>query len=169
MIGARARALCTVRARRAWCVWAVPVECGHRQRQRHHEISWRKMKKTNKTKRKQKHSRRHSAPVPIASHSFHARMRWKSPASTRPSPATLATSCSYSAASSVPSWSASCDATSRLSIFRVRSWIKTAVRVASAALGGKGGGGRPDMAQAGGPDAGKADAALDAVADAMGS
>ena len=41
------------------------------------------------------------------------------------------------------------------------------VRVASAALGGKGGGGRPDMAQAGGPDAGKADAALDAVADAM--
>ena len=41
------------------------------------------------------------------------------------------------------------------------------VRVASAALGGKGGGGRPDMAQAGGPDAGKAEAALDAVADAM--
>jgi len=41
------------------------------------------------------------------------------------------------------------------------------VRVASAALGGKGGGGRPDMAQAGGPDAGKAEIALDAVADAM--
>jgi len=37
------------------------------------------------------------------------------------------------------------------------------VRKASQALGGKGGGGRPDMAQAGGPDAGNADAALDAV------
>ncbi|HEY0293164.1 MAG TPA: DHHA1 domain-containing protein, partial [Hansschlegelia sp.] len=38
------------------------------------------------------------------------------------------------------------------------------VRVASAALGGSGGGGRPDMAQAGGPDGGKAGEALDAVA-----
>ncbi len=37
------------------------------------------------------------------------------------------------------------------------------VRAASAAVGGKGGGGRPDMAQAGGPDASQADAALDAV------
>jgi len=37
------------------------------------------------------------------------------------------------------------------------------VRAASAAVGGKGGGGRPDMAQAGGPDGSKADAALDAV------
>src|SRR6185437_10429328 len=34
------------------------------------------------------------------------------------------------------------------------------VRAASQALGGKGGGGRPDMAQAGGPDGAKADAAL---------
>jgi len=42
------------------------------------------------------------------------------------------------------------------------------VRVASEALGGKGGGGRPDMAQAGGPDASKADAALDAIAAALG-
>jgi alanyl-tRNA synthetase len=41
------------------------------------------------------------------------------------------------------------------------------VRVASAALGGKGGGGRPDMAQAGGPDATKADEAVEAVAQAM--
>ena len=41
------------------------------------------------------------------------------------------------------------------------------VRVASAALGGKGGGGRPDMAQAGGPDGEKADAALEAVASAI--
>ncbi|RUM98022.1 alanine--tRNA ligase [Pseudaminobacter arsenicus] len=41
------------------------------------------------------------------------------------------------------------------------------VRVASAALGGQGGGGRPDMAQAGGPDAGKADAAIAAVKAAM--
>jgi alanyl-tRNA synthetase len=38
------------------------------------------------------------------------------------------------------------------------------VRVASAALGGKGGGGRPDMAQAGGPDGAKADEAIEAVA-----
>jgi alanyl-tRNA synthetase len=37
------------------------------------------------------------------------------------------------------------------------------VRAASAAVGGKGGGGRPDLAQAGGPDAGQADAALLAV------
>ncbi|MEQ8707658.1 MAG: alanine--tRNA ligase [Rhodospirillales bacterium] len=37
------------------------------------------------------------------------------------------------------------------------------VRVGSEALGGKGGGGRPDMAQAGGPDASKAGAAVDAV------
>ena len=37
------------------------------------------------------------------------------------------------------------------------------VRVASQAVGGKGGGGRPDMAQAGGPDGDRAQAALDAV------
>jgi alanyl-tRNA synthetase len=41
------------------------------------------------------------------------------------------------------------------------------VRLASAALGGKGGGGRPDMAQAGGPDGAKADAALGAVREAI--
>jgi len=37
------------------------------------------------------------------------------------------------------------------------------VRAASAAVGGKGGGGRPDLAQAGGPDAERADEALAAV------
>jgi alanyl-tRNA synthetase len=37
------------------------------------------------------------------------------------------------------------------------------VKVAAAAMGGSGGGGRPDMAQAGGSDVDKADAALDAV------
>jgi alanyl-tRNA synthetase len=41
------------------------------------------------------------------------------------------------------------------------------VRVASEALGGKGGGGRPDMAQAGGPDGAKASAALSAIEKAM--
>jgi alanyl-tRNA synthetase len=41
------------------------------------------------------------------------------------------------------------------------------VRVAAAALGGQGGGGRPDMAQAGGPDAGKADEAIAAVKAVM--
>jgi len=41
------------------------------------------------------------------------------------------------------------------------------VRAASAAVGGKGGGGRPDMAQAGGPDAAQADAALDAIRAAL--
>jgi alanyl-tRNA synthetase len=42
------------------------------------------------------------------------------------------------------------------------------VRAASAAVGGKGGGGRPDMAQAGGPDAARADEALAAVRAALG-
>ncbi|ACT57961.1 alanine--tRNA ligase [Hirschia baltica] len=37
------------------------------------------------------------------------------------------------------------------------------VKVAAAAVGGKGGGGRPDMAQAGGPDGSKANDAVDAV------
>ncbi|MGL4636766.1 MAG: alanine--tRNA ligase [Beijerinckiaceae bacterium] len=41
------------------------------------------------------------------------------------------------------------------------------VRVGSEALGGKGGGGRPDMAQAGGPNGEAADAALEAIANAM--
>ncbi|MER9231819.1 alanine--tRNA ligase [Mesorhizobium sp. M0622] len=41
------------------------------------------------------------------------------------------------------------------------------VRVASAALGGQGGGGRPDMAQAGGPDASKAGDAIAAVKAAI--
>ncbi|EUB95692.1 Alanine-tRNA ligase, eukaryota/bacteria [Rhizobium sp. CF080] len=43
------------------------------------------------------------------------------------------------------------------------------VRIASVALGGKGGGGRPDMAQAGGPDGAKASEALDAVAAVLGA
>ena len=43
------------------------------------------------------------------------------------------------------------------------------VRIASAALGGKGGGGRPDMAQAGGPDGSKAKDAVEAVAGALGA
>jgi alanyl-tRNA synthetase len=42
------------------------------------------------------------------------------------------------------------------------------VRAASAAVGGKGGGGRPDMAQAGGPDGARADEALAAVRGALG-
>jgi alanyl-tRNA synthetase len=41
------------------------------------------------------------------------------------------------------------------------------VRRGAEALGGKGGGGRPDMAQAGGPDGAKADAALSAIEKAM--
>jgi alanyl-tRNA synthetase len=41
------------------------------------------------------------------------------------------------------------------------------VRAASAAVGGKGGGGRPDLAQAGGPDGDKADEALAAVRGAL--
>jgi alanyl-tRNA synthetase len=41
------------------------------------------------------------------------------------------------------------------------------VRAASAALGGKGGGGRPDMAQAGGPEGANANAAIEAVRSAM--
>ncbi|HMK79382.1 MAG TPA: alanine--tRNA ligase [Xanthobacteraceae bacterium] len=42
------------------------------------------------------------------------------------------------------------------------------VKKAAEALGGKGGGGRPDMAQAGGPDGAKAEAALAAIASALG-
>ena len=41
------------------------------------------------------------------------------------------------------------------------------VRAASVAVGGKGGGGRPDMAQAGGPNGAQADAALAAVREAL--
>ena len=41
------------------------------------------------------------------------------------------------------------------------------VRAASRALGGKGGGGRPDMAQAGGPDGARAQDALDAINPAI--
>jgi alanyl-tRNA synthetase len=41
------------------------------------------------------------------------------------------------------------------------------VRRAVAAVGGQGGGGRPDMAQGGGPDGSKAEAALQAVRDAL--
>jgi alanyl-tRNA synthetase len=41
------------------------------------------------------------------------------------------------------------------------------VRAGAAALGGKGGGGRPETAQAGGPEAGRAEAALDAVERAI--
>ena len=43
------------------------------------------------------------------------------------------------------------------------------VKIGSAALGGKGGGGRPDMAQAGGPEADKADAALAEIKAALSS
>ncbi|WP_299327968.1 alanine--tRNA ligase [Parasphingopyxis sp.] len=42
------------------------------------------------------------------------------------------------------------------------------VRAAVETLGGKGGGGRPDMAQGGGPDGDKADAALDSIRAAIG-
>jgi len=41
------------------------------------------------------------------------------------------------------------------------------VRVGAAAVGGKGGGGRPDMAQAGGPDGNAADTAIAAIEEAI--
>ena len=43
------------------------------------------------------------------------------------------------------------------------------VRTGAVALGGSGGGGRPDMAQAGGPNGAAANAALDAIAAAIGA
>ena len=43
------------------------------------------------------------------------------------------------------------------------------VKRGAEALGGKGGGGRPDMAQAGGPDATQADEALAAIEEAVAS
>jgi alanyl-tRNA synthetase len=41
------------------------------------------------------------------------------------------------------------------------------VRAGAAVIGGQGGGGRPDMAQAGGPDGAKADEALAAIREAL--
>ena len=41
------------------------------------------------------------------------------------------------------------------------------VKLAVASLGGQGGGGRPDMAQGGGPDGSKAAEALEAIRDAL--
>ena len=41
------------------------------------------------------------------------------------------------------------------------------VKAGAAALGGQGGGGRPDMAQAGGPDGAAAEAALYAIANRL--
>ncbi|MGC6484961.1 MAG: alanine--tRNA ligase [Candidatus Puniceispirillales bacterium] len=52
------------------------------------------------------------------------------------------------------------DATSRLNAVDL-------VRAGAEALGGKGGGGRPDMAQAGGPDGAKAEAAMTAIEGAI--
>jgi alanyl-tRNA synthetase len=43
----------------------------------------------------------------------------------------------------------------------------TLARVGVAELGGKGGGGRPDMAQGGGPNADKAASAIDAIGKAL--
>ena len=43
------------------------------------------------------------------------------------------------------------------------------VKKGAAVLGGTGGGGRPDMAQAGGPDGSKAEEALKAVEAALGA
>jgi len=43
------------------------------------------------------------------------------------------------------------------------------VRAGAAAVGGKGGGGRPDMAQAGGPDGANAEAAITAIKAALAS
>jgi alanyl-tRNA synthetase len=43
------------------------------------------------------------------------------------------------------------------------------VRAASEAVGGKGGGGRPDMAQAGGPDGARAGDALAAIEARLGA
>lgn len=49
-----------------------------------------------------------------------------------------------------------------------RTDAPTLVRAAAAAVGGKGGGGKPDMAQAGGPDGDRLAEALDAVRAALG-
>ena len=43
------------------------------------------------------------------------------------------------------------------------------VRIAAGVVGGKGGGGRPDMAQAGGPDGSKVNEAITAIAAALGA
>jgi alanyl-tRNA synthetase len=52
----------------------------------------------------------------------------------------------------------------------VQTWSAVdLVRAGAEALGGKGGGGRPDMAQAGGPDGAKAGAALEAIEARLGA
>jgi alanyl-tRNA synthetase len=52
----------------------------------------------------------------------------------------------------------------------VKTWSAVdLVKVGAEALGGKGGGGRPDMAQAGGPDGSKADAAIAAIEAHLGA
>ena len=45
--------------------------------------------------------------------------------------------------------------------------IRATTRVGAAAVGGKGGGGRPDMAQAGGPNGDNAGGALAAIEEAI--
>jgi alanyl-tRNA synthetase len=54
------------------------------------------------------------------------------------------------------------DLTARISAVNI-------VKAAAEALGGKGGGGRPDMAQAGGADASNADAAISAAEAVVGA
>jgi alanyl-tRNA synthetase len=52
----------------------------------------------------------------------------------------------------------------------VKTWSAVdLVKAGAEALGGKGGGGRPDMAQAGGPDGSKADAAIAAIEARLGA
>ena len=47
------------------------------------------------------------------------------------------------------------------------SHLRNVIVTTEAAMGGKGGGGRPDMAQAGGPNGDQAETALAAIKDAL--
>ena len=106
---------------------------------------------------------------PAASSCWRARSRasrprisraWSTTARSRSAPAWSRSSASPRTARPA-SWSASrADLTARFNAVEL-------VRKGSEALGGKGGGGRPDMAQAGGPDGAKANAALSAIEQAM--
>ena len=73
----------------------------------------------------------------------------------------LAVSAPRAEAASAGAIDADVDATLRE--FTARLSAVDLVRRGAEALGGKGGGGRPDMAQAGGPDGSRAQAALEAI------
>ena len=114
-------------------------------------------------RRRRAHGRRHQAAGARGRGHRHQGPARASPTRARSSSAPASSRSSAPARTARPaSWSASPPISS------ARFSAVDLVRKASEVLGGKGGGGRPDMAQAGGPDGSKADAALAAIEAALG-